>query len=145
MSKTTRQILVSSDAFVVLFFPDDAHHDKSLKSFDELKENQISLGATSMVVAETAIVLSHRSVQALARKFFDVIEKSKFPILHITEELQKEILQIFRQQSLKRTSVTGCANVTIVRRPKIPKIFSFDKMYPKKLELNHSLDWPLGQ
>jgi predicted nucleic acid-binding protein len=85
-----------------------------------------------MVVAETATVLSHRSGQALARKFLDVIERSKLPIVHITEELQKEALKIFKQQSLKGTSVTDCANVTILRRLKIPKIFSFDKVYPKK-------------
>ena len=125
--------LVDSDAFIGLFVPTDAHHQKTKTLFNKLQKEKLSPATTSFVVAETATVLSSRAGQSIAQKFLDTVKK--FPVIHITEELQKEALDIFRKQRKKRTSVVDCANVVVVRHFKIPTIFSFDKFYSKQFQL----------
>ena len=126
------QYLVDSDAFVGRFYTKDPHHTTALSLFSQLEEKQEQLATTSMVVAETATVLSHRSGQDLARKFFGAMEKSKLPVIHIDEDLQKKATQIFQAQKRKGTSMTDCANVAVVQLFEIPTVFGFDKFYAKQ-------------
>ena len=126
------QILVDSDAFVGKFYTKDPHHTKALSLFSQLEEKREQLVATSMVMAETATVLSHRSGQELARKFFRVIKKSKIPVIHINEALQERATRVFQDQTKKGTSMTDCANIAVANLFKIPTIFSFDKFYAKQ-------------
>lgn len=126
------QILVDSDAFVGQFYAKDPHHANALSVFSQLERNQERIAATSMVVAETATVLSHRSGQDLARKFFSAIKKSKLPIIHINEELQEQAINIFQNQKKRGTSMTDCANVAVANLFGIATIFSFDKFYAKQ-------------
>ena len=129
------EILVDSDAFVGRFYPDDKHHQTATGIFSELEEKGSSIATTSMVVAETATVLSHRSGQDLARLFLDAIEKSTLPVIHIDEKLQQEAITIFRRQDKRGTSLTDCVNVAVIQRFKIQAIFSFDKFYSKRFSL----------
>ena len=125
--------LTDSDAFIGWFIPTDAHHRNVITIFNNLRKEGLAPTTTSLVVAETATVLSNREGQSRARKFLDAVQK--FPVIHITEELQKEALGIFRKQEKKRTSVVDCANVVVMRHFKIPTIFSFDKFYSKRFGL----------
>jgi predicted nucleic acid-binding protein len=129
-------VLVDSDAFVGRFYPDDAHHPRSLALFAECEQARLTLVVTSYVIAETATVLSNRSGQALARKFLSIIEGSRMPIIHINEELQQAALAVFKQQDQRGTSVTDCANVIVMQQLAIPKIFSFDAFYSKRFGLS---------
>lgn len=124
-------VLIDSDAFVGYFYPNDSLHDKASYIFANLEQERKAVIATSMVIAETATVLSYRSGQALATKFLAVIEKSKLPIIHIDEKLQNKALELFKTQQTKGTSVIDCANVAVMHYLKIPTIFSFDKFYEK--------------
>lgn len=126
------QILVDSDAFVGRFYPDDKHHQRALQLFSKLEQADKTLTTTSMVLAETATVLSHRSGQVLARKFLEVIKRSRLPTIHIDERLHSETYELFCAQEKKGTSFTDCANVVVMQRFKVPTIFSFDKAYPKQ-------------
>lgn len=128
----TYDALVDSDAFVGFMSQQDANHQAAAQLFEMAREKQLQLVTTSFVIAETATVLSARAGQALARQFLDFVEA--FPTVHISEELQKEALQSFRQQQNKRTSVVDCANVVVMRRLGVTKIFSFDAFYFKKFE-----------
>ena len=130
------EILVDSDAFVGRFYPNDKHHKTAKGIFSELEEKGSSIATTSMVVAETATVLSHRSGQDLARTFLSTIEKSTLPVIHMDEKLQREAITIFKDQDKRGTSVTDCANVAVIQRFKIQAIFSFDKFYKKRFRLN---------
>jgi predicted nucleic acid-binding protein len=128
--------LIDSDAFIGWMVEFDAHHKQARRILHRLKEKKWRLVTTSLVVAETATVLSHRSGQALARTFLDeVIEKGNFAVIYITKDLYQQALEIFKQQSKKGTSVTDCANVAVVRRFHISTIFSFDKDYANSFGL----------
>ena len=133
MQKSKFHTLIDSDAFIGWLREADAHHKKAKAIFEKLKQASLVPATTSLVVAETATTLSARISQSLAKTFLDTV--NKFPVIHITEELQKEALEIFRKQKNKRISVVDCSNVAVVRRFKIPTIFSFDKFYFKRFDL----------
>ena len=130
------QVFIDSDAFVGRFYPRDPHHQQCERIFRELEAKQVSLATSSFVVVETATVLSHRDGQTTARIFLEVMGRGNTPVIHINKELQAEALSIFEKQAKKGTSVTDCANVAVMHHFQIPKIFSFDKVYPK----NHNLE-----
>jgi predicted nucleic acid-binding protein len=128
-------VLVDSDALVGWFWAADIHHSKATEIFHNLEIANRQLVLTSFVVAETATVLSHRSGQPIARIFLEHIERSHIPVIHITEPLQTAALQLFKAQTKKGTSLTDCANVVVARQFAIPRMFSFDEVYPKKFDL----------
>jgi predicted nucleic acid-binding protein len=127
------QVLIDSDAFIGWMIEADTHHQQTVQIFNHLVAEQVKFATTSLVVGEAATVLSHRKGQELARTFLDeVIEKGKFLVIYITEALHQEALNIFKEQTKKGTSVVDCANVAVIRQFCIPRIFSFDKVYPNK-------------
>jgi len=124
------EVLIDSDAFVGLMLEQDAHHERVVRIFDNLKAHTIPLATTSFVVAETATVLSHMSGQALARTFLDeVVTQSGLPVIFIDESLYNDAVAIFHNVGKRGSSITDCANVAVIRRFEIPQIFSFDKVY----------------
>lgn len=129
------EVLVDSDALVGRFYIQDAHHSRSLELFEKYEERGTLLVTTSMVVAETATVLSNRSGQQVASEFLSILERSNLPVIHIDEELQSEALELFKQQETRGTSVVDCSNVVVVKRFDIPRILSFDEFYFKKIGL----------
>jgi predicted nucleic acid-binding protein len=99
--------LLDSDVLVGRFFPDDPHNQNARNMFEVLEDKRKSLVTTSLVVVETATVLSHKASQALAIKFLQVVNRGNMPIIHINEGLQFNI----------------------------PAIVSFDKVYRKRFGL----------
>ena len=128
-------VLVDSDAFVGLFFPDDAHHQTCYRLFKQFARQKLRLVATSYTIAETATVLSRHSGQPLARAFLDYAATGVLPVVHIDEALQALAISIFREQENKNTSLFDCANVAVIRNLNIPRIFSFDQVYSRKFDL----------
>lgn len=129
-------VLVDSDAFVGFFLPDDALHEQCRAIFEELSERRARLVTTNYVIAETATMISRRSGQPLACNFVEYIYSATLPVVYITEALHRKTMELFLDQSNKNTSFFDCANVAIIRHLGIPKIFSFDQIYPKKFDLS---------
>lgn len=129
-------VLVDSDAFVGWMIAKDPHYKRASEVFEGLIQANTKAVTTSMVVAETATVLSHKVGQSLAITFLDtVIDKGKFPVIHINERLYAKALDIFKQQTKKGSSVVDCVNVAVMRQFGIKQIFSFDKVYKKSFDL----------
>jgi predicted nucleic acid-binding protein len=128
-------VLIDSDAFIGRFYPSDPHFQKASATFAALAKQGAGTVTTSMVVAETATVLSHRQGQELACMFLQKIQESKIPVIHIDEALQDKAIKLFMAQNKKGTSFVDCANVTVMRQLSIPTIFSFDEVYSKKFGL----------
>src|SRR5688572_17290990 len=87
MANSDFQVLIDSDAFIGQMYPDDVHHDRAAQIFASLEEERGLLVTTSLVINETATVLSYRQGQPLARAFLELIEQARLPVIHITEEL----------------------------------------------------------
>ena len=108
-----------------------------MRKFEKIKSAFISVVTTSFVVMETATVLSHLDGQSLAKTFLtEVVERGRLPVIHITDKLQTKTLDIFKQQTKKKTSVVDCSNVAVMRQFDISTIFSFDKVYWKTFKLS---------
>ena len=130
------EVLIDSDALIGRFFPDDPHNNKSTQLFEDLEDTKSSVVTTSLVVIEVATVLSHKANQALAKTFVEVMNRGNLPIIHITQELQQSALKVFVEQTQKGSSVVDCVNVVVMKKFRIPQIFSFDKIYAKKFSLD---------
>lgn len=130
------QVLIDSDAFVGRFMAKDAHYQNANRLFAKIEKMGNPIITTSMVIAETATVLSHYDTQVKAKKFIRTIQRSKLAVIHIDELLQQKALEIFCSQLKRGTSVADCANVAVMRHMHISTIFSFDKVYPKQFNLN---------
>src|SRR4051794_1711203 len=91
------QILIDSDAFFGWINPNDAHHIRATELYTRLTHDRLPLVTTSYVVSETATVISNRIGHAVAISFLHTIQK--IPVIHITEELQKKALDLFREQT----------------------------------------------
>lgn len=125
--------LVDSDAFVGLIWENDLLHEQAVRLFATAQERSLKLVTTSLVVSETATVLSYRSGQVDARRFLTFVDTVN--IIHITHELQTVSLDLFKDQTRKRTSVVDCSNVVVARTFAIPAILSFDAFYRDHLPL----------
>jgi predicted nucleic acid-binding protein len=126
---TSFEILVDSDAFVAWSLPDDFFHAGVQEIFARLSNKQSRLVSTNLVIAETATVLSNRAGQATARKFLQLIDDLKLPVIHVSEEVEAETIELFKEQDVRGTSMVDCSNAVVMKRFEIPEIFSFDKFY----------------
>lgn len=129
------EVLVDCDAFVGFFFSNDAHHSACYTIFEQFSKDHTNLATTNYTIAETATVLSRHSGQPLARSFLDYVETGVFPIIYVDEMIQAQAISIFRDVENKKTSLFDCANVAVMRKFGISKIFSFDHIYSKRFHL----------
>lgn len=130
-------ILVDSDAFIGLFYPDDAHNKRSTQLFEKYKGKNVNFVTNSHVIAETATVLSHKRQFSLARDFLQSVKTLNFPVIFIDEEMLGESLNIFLDQEKRGVSVTDCINAYLMQRFNISQIFAFDKFYHEELGLKN--------
>jgi predicted nucleic acid-binding protein len=124
-------VLIDSDAFVGWIFPNDVHHKRVLTLFKRIKKQGYRPVTTSWVVQETATVLSRRSGQGDAKKFLDIMT-SDFPVIHITELLERDTATYFCAQEGPNISMVDCSNVVVMHEFNITHIASFDKFYFQK-------------
>lgn len=127
------KVLFDSDFLFGSFNPADPHYQQALTMFAELIKLKPSIYIVNLVLYETATLISHRLDHKQAIKFFKDILTTDFTCIFIDEELSKKATQIFLKQSKKDTSFVDCANVAVMEKLKINKIFSFDKFYKDKL------------
>ena len=125
--------LVDSDALVGLIWENDLLHEKAIQLFTWAQQQGLKLVTTSLVVSETATVLSYRNGQDDARRFLKFIET--IDIIHVTPELYRASLDFFKVQTKKRTSMVDCSNIVVARTYAIPTILSFDVFYRDYLPL----------
>ena len=136
MPASAYDVLIDSDAFVGWFWIVDAHHEEAKEQFQSLAADETTIATTSLVILETATVLSPRVGQTIARTFLDHIDRSQLPIIYLDEERYRDTINLFKIQETKGTSMTDCGNVAIMRYFGIETIFSFDKVYPKSFNIS---------
>lgn len=135
---TDFDVLIDSDAFVGMFFRQDAHHQLAKEIYERFRIQDSRLVTTNFVIAETATVLSRYDGQPLARSFLSFARSGNLPIIFITSALQEATEQIFVASENKNTSMVDCSNVAVMQEFRIPAIFSFDKFYFKKHQLQQA-------
>jgi predicted nucleic acid-binding protein len=123
------EVLIDSDAFIAWLRPGDLFHAHAQAMFTKLAKQATPVATTSLVVLETATVLSHREGTNVAKRFLDLVEASHLPVIHIDAELQQATIALFKSRAVKGTSMVDCANAVVAKRLGIPQVFSFDHFY----------------
>lgn len=123
--------LVDSDVFVALFTPNDALATTVDQLMSSIEKQRKSLCTTNWVIAETATVLSRKDSQVSAIAFLSMIDEGNVPILPVTSELEQEAHRIFRDQTIKNTSMIDCSNVAVANHYGISELLSFDRFYTR--------------
>lgn len=123
------KILIDSDALFALYVASDIHHQKALEILQKLLVQNVELLTTSVVVQETATVISFRLGQTQAKDFLIRLNKIDIKQLFLGEKLAARAWRVFNDQNKKGTSFVDCANVAFCREMGISRVFSFDKIY----------------
>ena len=126
---TSFQALVDSSAFIARLSPEDPFHSFAKQAFQAAKQQSLQLVTTNLVVGETLTVLSHRGGHDLAKLFLMHLERSGLPVIFVDDTLHQETIKVFTQQEKKGTSFVDCANLVVIRKFSIPRIFGFDAFY----------------
>ena len=122
-------VLIDSDAFIAWLRPGDLFNRHAQEVFTKLQKQETPIATTSLVILETATVLSHREGQNVAKQFLQLVEEYKLPVIHIDEDLQQATLELFKSRTTKGTSMVDCANAVVAKRLGIAQVFSFDHFY----------------
>jgi predicted nucleic acid-binding protein len=129
------QVLIDSDAFIAWMVEKDAHHVQAKGIFQSIITEDVQIVTSNLVILETATVISHRANQRYARQFLSIMRSSHIPTIYVEKALYNKSLELFAKQEKKGTSTVDCSNVAMMKKYSIPKIFSFDKVYPNRFGL----------
>ncbi|MBU1129697.1 PIN domain-containing protein [Patescibacteria group bacterium] len=124
-------ILVDADAYIGWMVSNDAHHDRVVKIFRELRDDRERLVTSWDVVSEVATKLSYFTTKAMSVRFLRELFASDTKIVYVDEKLGRVARKIFVSLRSKRASMTDCVNMAIARSLRIKKFFSFDEIYRK--------------
>lgn len=128
------KFLIDSDYLVALTIKADTNHRKA-QSIDMSFASDDELFVLSLVIQETATVLSHKAGQKLAKEFIKRLPQQAVTKLPFDEKIEEASWDVFLRQTKKGTSFVDCANLAAVDYYKMDKIASFDRFYPKEFLL----------
>lgn len=126
-------IFVDSDAFIALAKEDDDNHVRAFSSLENLSDKKVHFITSNYVFSEVVTVLSLRISQKAALTFTQLIKSPEtvYDTVWIDEQIEKEALDIFANQSSKNVSLVDCTNMAVMNLKHIRTIFSFDEVYKK--------------
>lgn len=126
-------IFVDTDAFVAVVKQEDTTHEKSIRLFQQLQKENVSLLISNYIFLEVVTVISQKVGHKEAVLFIDNMQKddSLLVIKRVDEELEEEAIRIFKAQTSKNVSFVDCTNMAFLKRGYADAIFSFDEIYRK--------------
>jgi len=127
------KLLIDSDFLVGVFRDEDPHHDEAKILLRKYKNQPAQLHVVSLVLFETATVLSHRTGMNAARLFHEHLPELELAVVDVDTNLEKHSWEIFLGQTKKGTSFVDCANLATFELYKLDGILSFDTFYPKEI------------
>ncbi len=129
------KLLVDSDYLVGAFRIDDSHYVVAKDVLGKASAKGHALYVLSLVLQETATVLSHRTGMNAVVLFRERYEDLHMHIIRLDEALEGWSWQIFLNQKKKGTSFVDCANLATIQTYKLNGILSFDHFYPSSLRI----------
>lgn len=126
-------LFVDSDFFVATVKNDDLNYKKANLLLEKALDKSFSFCTSNYVFSEVVTVLSQRMGKEAAVRFIEMVNsESGYEIIRVNEDLEKEAIKIFRDQTSKNVSFVDCTNMAIMREDsKIKAILSFDEVYRK--------------
>ncbi|MCG2691204.1 PIN domain-containing protein [Microgenomates group bacterium] len=121
-----------SSFLVALFYKDDKYHKTAVEIGKELEEKEAVLIISNICLAEAVNVVFRVSGPKQAKKFYNLIMKSKIKLFSINQEIyQKGLRVLFKQKSKQGVNFFDCLHLAAMKYLKIKTILSFDRDFEK--------------
>lgn len=126
-------IFVDTDAFVAFVKKDDSNHKKAVKLFEAMEKKPVMFTTSNYVFSEAVTVISQRVGRDVALDFINELKSpaNAYDIKWVTEEIEMQAIEKYKQQTSKNVSFTDCTNMVMLDTYGIDSIFSFDSIYKK--------------
>lgn len=127
------KVLIDTDAIFGFYVKKDFHYKHAKTIYEKIRQENIDLFITNLVLYETATVLSNKTTHQQAVTVIKEILITDYTSIFVDQILAEKAFSLFFSQTKKGISFVDCANVIVMKEFKIDKIFSFDKFYKDKL------------
>jgi predicted nucleic acid-binding protein len=118
-------ILVDSGAFLARYLAKDAYHKRAVATWRKIAGSP--LFTSNHVLDETFTLLGRRAGYAFAAERAENIYASRaLEILYRTRDDECEAIRWFRRFSDQNVSFTDCVSFALMKRLRIPTVFTFD-------------------
>jgi len=130
------KLLLDSDFIFGLVETKDPHHKFCVKYAESASERKDKFFCLNITMQETVTVLSNKSSQKIAIKFFENFDSIIDTVIVLDKKVEQKAWEIFTSKSKNKTSYVDCANLAAFKFYNLDKIASFDKFYPKEIKIN---------
>ncbi|MCE5329083.1 PIN domain-containing protein [bacterium] len=122
-------LFIDSSAFFALLDKNDTCHEKSLKFFNEIKENFYPF-TSDFILSESFTLIRRKLGIGIATKLGEVVFSSNIlKIFYIDENLILESYDLFKKYEDWQFSFTDCSSFIVMKNFRISKAFCFDEHF----------------
>lgn len=123
-------LLIDTGAFYAQRKPDDQHHEKARRGFDELAGSGLRLYSTEHILDETLTLLARGESYAYAAEAGDdLLSSQALRWLDATAADWASALRLMRKYADQAVSFTDCVSFALMRREGIRHVFGFDRHF----------------
>lgn len=133
------RLFIDTGAFYAKYVARDAHHEKALALWGQIKEKGMRCVTTNFVLAELVSLLVYRfGAKASLIAAREIYASSAIQIIPITLEIEMKALEWLERFSDQKFSMADATSFAIMEQEKITTAFSFDADFTiAKFELFH--------
>lgn len=124
------KIFIDTNGWIALNSKRDNLYSKALTLNRELLQKGFEYVTTNFILDETYTWLAIKAAHSMAVDLGEKIRCSKkIRVVHITEEVEEEAWQLFKQYRDKNFSFTDCTSFAVMRKLGITKAFTNDRHF----------------
>lgn len=124
--------IVDTDALLGLFNTNDASHLKAVALAKLALQRGINFFILPTTLCEFALLASSRIGAKQAQQAVSILTASDYLGIDINEEMTKEAVKLYGQQTSKEESLFDCFVMIAAKKIRADFILSFDKGYIKR-------------
>ncbi len=123
-------IFIDTGAFLARYLTTDQYHTKAITLWDKIRENQESCFTSNFVLDETFTLLGRRAGYPFsAERAENIYASNLLKILRPQKQEEIKAISFFRKFADQSVSFTDCISITLMKKQRIRKVFSFDKHF----------------
>lgn len=124
-----KKVFIDSNVFIALFIKDDSLHEKASDKWSKLREEEVYLFTSDLVISEVLTVLRLKDGKETAIDFGRIaLEESEIlNIIPVTQELMNDSYSVFKEVENKDFSFVDASIVAISRKLDM-EVVTFDEI-----------------
>lgn len=140
-----QSVFIDSSAWISYAVSNDSNHEKAelIYSSAQLKSNlYISIFIISETITKIRKILGQKEATIIYQQFQKLEAKKRLTILSVNRDTTKDAFVLLQKYPTPNTfSLTDATNIVLMKRYKIPVLFSFDRDF-RKLKIPNLLILP---